>query len=361
MGGAMTDHILLVLNFGSTSTKLAVFDDDACRFSLTLRHSVADLAPFGDIGEQYAFRRSAIIASLADHGVALRDLTAIVSRGGLLKPIPGGVYAIGEELVADAKSGRYGKHACNLCCEVAFDLGRELGVPAFTVDPPSSDELNDEARVTGLPTIARRSLYHALNQRAIARRFAADLGRDVTGMNLIVVHLGGGISVGAHEGGRVVDVNNAVDGEGPFSPERAGTLPAGDLAALCFSGQHTREEVMRLITGKGGLVAHLGTTDGQELEKRIAAGDEDVRRVVSAMAYHVARAVGAAATVLAGRVDAVVMTGGLAHWTRLVEMISVRVAFLAPIRLYPGEDEIGALAAGALRVLSGEETAKTYG
>ncbi|MDQ2082457.1 butyrate kinase [Xanthobacteraceae bacterium Astr-EGSB] len=357
----MTDHILLVLNFGSTSTKLAVFDDDTCRFSQTLRHGVAELAAFGDIGEQYAFRRSAIIACLADHGVALRDLTAIVSRGGLLKPIPGGVYAIGEELVADAKSGRYGRHACNLCCEVAFDLGRELGVPAYTVDPPSSDELIDEARVTGLPVIARRSLYHALNQRAIARRLAADLGRDVTEMNIIVVHLGGGISVGAHQGGRVVDVNNAVDGEGPFSPERAGTLPAGDLAALCFSGRHGREEVMRLITGKGGLVAHLGTTDGQELEKRIAAGDDAVRRVVSAMAYNVAKAVGAAATVLAGRIDAIVMTGGLAHWTRLVEMISTRVAFLAPISLYPGEDEIGALAAGALRVLSGQETAKTYG
>jgi butyrate kinase len=357
----MTNHILLVLNFGSTSTKIAVFDDDTCRFSQTLRHCANDLAPFAAIRDQYAFRKAAIVAGLAEHGVGLDDLTAIVSRGGLLKPIPGGVYAIDEALVADARSGRFGSHACNLCCEIAFDLGREFGVPALTVDPPSSDELVEEARVTGLPEIARRSLYHALNQRAIARRAAADLGRAVTELNLIVVHLGGGISVGAHERGRVIDVNNAVDGEGPFSPERAGTLPASDLVTLCFSGRHSRAEVMKLLAGKGGLVAHLGTTDGEALERRIAGGDADAHRIVSAMAYNVAKAIGAAATVLAGRVDAIVITGGLAHWKRLVEMISTRVAFLAPSRLYPGEDEIGALAAGALRVLSGQEAAKTYG
>jgi butyrate kinase len=357
----MTNHTLLVLNLGSTSTKLAVFDGATERFSQTLRHAVAELAPFPDIHDQYAFRKSAILACLAAHGCDLDGLTAVVSRGGTLKPMPGGVYAISEELVADARSGRFGKHACNLGCEIAFDIARELGVPALTVDPPSSDEMCDEARVTGLPGIARRSLYHALNQRAIARRLAADLGKNPSDLDAIVVHLGGGISVGAHHKGRVVDVNNALDGDGPFSPERAGTLPAGDVVALCFSGRHTRDELTKMLAGKGGLVAHVGTTDGQELEKRIAAGDEGARRAVAAMAFGVAKAIGAAAAVLSGRVDAIAITGGLAHWSRLVEMIRERVAFIAPIRLYPGEDEIGALAEGALRVLDGEEAAQTYG
>jgi butyrate kinase len=356
----MTNNILLVLNLGSTSTKLAAFAGDVCRFTETIRHTAAELAPFADIRDQYAFRKAAILACLDGHGLGLQDLTAIVSRGGLFAPMPGGVYAIDDKLAADARSSRYGKHACNLSCEIAFDLARELGIPALTVDPVTSDELCDEARFTGLPQIRRRSIYHALNQRAIARRLAADLGKTTTDVNAIVVHLGGGISVGAHERGRVIDVNNALDGDGPFSPERAGTLPAGDLIALCFSGRHTREDLMKLLAGKGGLVAHLGTTDGQELEKRIVAGDADARRAVAAMAFGIAKAIGAAACVLSGRVDAIAMTGGLAHWQRLVEMISQRVAFIAPIRLYPGEDEIGALAAGALRVLAGEERAKSY-
>lgn len=357
----MTNHILLVLNLGSTSTKLAAFDGKTCRFSDTLRHAVTELAPFPDIHDQYAFRKSAILASLAAHNVDLTQLTAVVSRGGTLKPMPGGVYKISESLVADARSGRFGKHACNLGCEIAFDIARELGLPALTVDPPSSDELCDEARFTGLPGIKRRSLYHALNQRAIAHRLAADLKKSPAEVNAIVVHLGGGISVGAHAQGRVIDVNNALDGDGPFSPERAGTLPAGDVVAMSLSGRHSREDLMKMLAGKGGLVALVGTTDGQELEKRIAAGDEAARAAVSAMAFAIAKAIGAAAAVLAGRVDAIAITGGLAHWKRLVEMISARVAFIAPIRLYPGEDEIGALAEGALRVLSGEETAKSYG
>lgn len=358
---AMTDHRLLVLNLGSTSTKVAAYAGAACLFSDTIRHSVDELAPFKEISQQHDFRKGVVLDRLRAHGLDLDGFTAIVSRGGLIKPMPGGVYRIGPELVADAKSGRYGQHACNLGCEIAFNLASELGVTALTVDPPISDDLCDEARVTGLPELERRSVYHALNQRAIALRLAADLGKKPAELNAIVVHLGGGISVGAHARGRVVDVNNCLDGDGPFSPERAGTLPAGDLIALCFSGQYTQGELQKRLAGKGGLAAHLGTTDGQEIEARIVDGDEMARATLTAMAYHIAKEIGAAACVLSGQVDAIAVTGGLANWSRLVGLVEARVRFIAPVRLYPGEDEIGALAAGALRVLAGEETAKTYG
>ncbi len=356
----MTDTTLLVLNLGSTSTKLAVFAGEKCLFSETVRHSVDDLKPFKSISEQHDFRKSAVLKRLRAHGIDPRHLTAIVSRGGLLKPIPAGVYEIGPALAADARSGRYGQHACNLGCEIAFNLGCELGIPALTVDPPTCDDMCDEARYSGIPQIARRSVYHALNQRAIARRLAADLGKAPAGLNAIIAHLGGGISVAAHAHGKVVDVNNALDGDGPFSPERAGTVPAGDLAALCFSGSYSREQVQRLLCGKGGLVAHLETTDGQEVESRIARGDSKAQKTVEAMAYQVAKEIGAAACVLSGEVDAIALTGGLAHWSRLVTLISDRVRFLAPVLLYPGEDEIGALASGALRALAGEATVKAY-
>lgn len=357
----MTDSTLLVLNLGSTSTKIAVYVGDTCQFSDTIRHTVAELAPFAEIRDQYAFRKAAILACLADHGVGVGDLTAIVSRGGLFAPMPAGCYAISDKLAEDARTSRFGTHACNLSCEIAFDLGRERGIPALTVDPVTSDELCDEARFSGLPQIRRRSIYHALNQKAIARRLADDLAKNVDELSAIVVHLGGGISIGAHTGGRVIDVNNALDGDGPFSPERAGTLPAGDLVALCFSGQYAHDDIKKMLCGKGGLVAHLGTTDGEALEARIAAGDVAVRKTVEAMAYHIAKEIGAAASVLYGQVDAIAVTGGLAHWTRLVNLIKARVRFIAPVRVYPGEDEIGALAQGALRVLAGEEAAKIYG
>jgi butyrate kinase len=274
--------------------------------------------------------------------------------------MPCGVYTIGPALVADARSGRYGQHVCNLGCEIAFNLGNELGIPALTVDPPTSDELCDEARFSGLPQIGRRTVWHALNQGAIAHRLAQDLGKTRADINAVIAHLGGGISVGAHARGRVVDVNNCLDGDGPFSPERAGSLPTGDLIGLCFSGRYSRADLMKLLAGQGGLVAHLGTTDGKELERRIAAGDSKVKITIEAMAYQVAKEIGAAASVLKGQVDAIALTGGLAHWSRLVGLISERVTFIAPVKLYPGEDEIGALAAGALRVLAGEETAKEY-
>lgn len=357
----MTATTLLVLNLGSTSTKAAAFAGEKCLFSETVRHSVDDLKPFKSISEQHDFRKTAVLKLLRAHGLDPRDLTAIVSRGGLLKPIPAGVYEIGPDLVADARSGKYGQHACNLGCEIAFNLGRELGIPALTVDPPTCDDMCDEARFTGIPQISRRSVWHALNQRAIARRLAADLGKAPTGLNAVIAHLGGGISVGAHARGRVIDVNNCLDGDGPFSPERAGSLPTADLIAMCFSGSYSRDEILKLICGKGGMVAYLGTIDGQDVESRIARGDTKAQKTVEAMAYQVAKEIGAAACVLSGEVDAIALTGGLAHWSRLVTLISDRVRFIAPVRLYPGEDEIGALAAGALRALAGEEATKRYG
>jgi butyrate kinase len=356
----MPEKILLVINLGSTSTKVAVFADETSLFSETVRHSADDLSPFRTIPEQHAFRKSAILDLLERHGFDLRRVTAVVSRGGLLKPVPCGVYVIESALVADATSGRYGQHVCNLGCAIAFDLGREIGVPALTVDPPTCDELCDVARLSGLPQIERRTVWHALNQGAIARRLAADLGKTRAEINAVIAHLGGGVSIGAHERGRVIEVNNCLDGDGPFSPERAGSLPTGGLISMCFSGAYSREEIFKLIAGKGGMVAYLGTIDGPEVEARIERGDDKARAVVEAMAYQVAKEIGAASCALAGAVDAIALTGGLANWSRLVTLISARVRFIAPVRLYPGEDEIGALAAGALRALSGEETAKRY-
>ena len=356
----MTDQLLLVLNPGSTSTKVAIFADDKCLVSTTLRHSAEDLAKYRDISEQYEFRRNAVLQFVREKGFDLSKFTAIVARGGTVKPIPGGVYAIGPEFVADANSGRYGKHATNVGCAIALDLGRELNVPVLTVDPPMSDELCDEARYSGIPQIKRFSSYHALNQKAICRKLASDLGRKPEELNAIVVHLGGGISVGAHCRGRVIDVNNALDGDGPFSPERAGSLPVGDLIDLCFSGTYSRDDMRKLVSGKGGLVAYLGTTDGQELEKRIESGDDLARKTVEAMAYQVAKEIGAAACVLSGKVEAIALTGGLANWSRLVSLIKSRVQFIAPIHVYPGEDEIGSLVAGALRVLQGKENVRSY-
>lgn len=356
----MKDALLLVINPGSTSTKVAIFSGDQCTVSTTLRHSAEELSKFRDIAEQYDFRRKAILDFVRDKGFDLAKFTAVVARGGTVKPIPSGAYKITAEFVADANSGAYGKHATNVGCAIAHDLGEELKIPALTLDPPVSDELCDEARFSGIPQIARVSSYHALNQKAILRRLAADLGKKPEEIDAIVVHLGGGISVGAHRHGRTIDVNNALDGDGPFSPERAGSLPVGDLIDLCFSSKYSRDEMRKLISGKGGLVAYLGTTDGLEIDKRIAAGDQTARKTIEAMAYQVAKEIGAAACVLSGKAEAIAFTGGLANWTYLVDLLKARVQFLAPIYVYPGEDEIGSLAAGALRVLRGEEKAKSY-
>lgn len=351
---------ILIINPGSTSTKIAVYKDETPLFSENLKHSTADLAKFGSLWDQYDFRKKAIINAVAASGFSLNDFVAVVSRGGTVKPILGGTYLINASLAADAKSGLYGSHACNVGCQIAFDLGRQYGIDALTVDPPACDELSPEARYSGIPLIERRSSYHALNQKAIARKLARDLNKKYAELQAIVVHLGGGISVGAHCLGKVIDVNNALDGDGPFSPERSGALPVGDLIRMCYSQQYTRDEMLGFINGKGGLVAYLQTTDGLDIEERIRSGDRKAQETIQAMAYQVAKEIGAAAAVLKGRAEAIALTGGLANWKRLVELIAERVAFIAPLYLYPGENEMESLALGALRYLRGEETVQVY-
>lgn len=357
----MTTHYILCINPGSTSTKVAVFANEQLLLEDSLSHSTAELAPFARIGEQYAFRRQVITDFLAARGFDIKQLGAVVGRGGLLKPIASGTYRVTDAMVRDLTAAKRGEHASNLGGLLARDLADILGIPAFIVDPVVVDELQSEARLSGHPAIERRSIFHALNQKAVAKRYALARGAEYTSLNFIVAHLGGGISVGAHCKGKVVDVNNALDGEGPFSPERSGGLPSGDLAKLCFSGKYSHEDVKKMLTGQGGLVAYLGTNDGREVRRRMEAGDNQAGLVFKAMAYQVAKEIGAMAAVLCGQVDVIILTGGLAYdQTYLVPWITDAVGFIAPIEVMPGEGEMTALCAGGLCVLRGEETARIY-
>ncbi len=354
-------HKLLVINPGSTSTKIAIFEDEHLILEQVLRHSGQELAKYERVVDQFEFRKEAVMKALETAGIQVAELSAVVGRGGVIRPIPGGTYRVNETMLADLRDISLGEHASDLGGLLAHDIAKESGIPAFIVDPVVVDELNEVARLSGSPLMQRKSIFHALNQKAIARRAAQDLGKEYEDANLVVAHLGGGISVGAHLRGRVVDVNNALDGEGPFSPERSGGLPALALAKLCLSGQYTEAEVRRLIVGRGGLMAYLGTNDAREVVRRIEQGDEQARLVYEAMSYQIAKEIGSAATVLRGIVDAIVLTGGLAYdQTYLVEWIRQRVQYIAPVLVYPGEDELLALAQGALRVLNGQEVAREY-
>ncbi len=360
-------HRLLVINPGSTSSKVAVYDDEQPLFVETLRHSSDDLARFAHILDQFDLRLQAIRDLLEARGITLDSLSAVVGRGGLLAPIPSGTYRVTARMVERlAERDKEREHASNLGALLAQHLAGSAGLPAFIVDPVCVDEFDDIARVAGLPEIERKSLSHALNLKAVSRRAAADLGRPYEELNLVVVHLGGGISVTAHRQGRMVDVNQALDGTGPFSPERSGGLPVGDVARMCFGvppyqDLHlTYDQMFKKIAGRGGLVAHLGTNSAVEVEQRIAAGDGHARLIYEAMAYQIAKEIGAMATVLEGRVDAIVVSGGVAHSVMLLAWIKERVGWIAPLRVYPGEDEMLALAQGVLRVLRGEEEARDY-
>lgn len=356
----MKKFLLLVINPGSTSTKLAVFRDNEPVYTETLRHSREDLEAYPGLDGQFAYRRRLVLEALEKSGVKPADLDAVVGRGGLLKPIPGGTYLVNEAMLADLRAQKRGAHASNLGGLVARSIADALGIPAYIVDPVGVDEKEPLSRISGMPENPRESLFHALNQKAVARRAAQDLGKEYTDINLIVAHLGGGISVGAHARGRVIDVNDALAGDGPFTPERSGGLPVGKLVEMCYSGLYTKEEMMQKIVGSGGLAAYLGTTDALAVESRIAGGDQEARLVYEAMAYQVAREIGACAAVLKGDVAAVVITGGIAHSRMLVAWIEERVRFIAPVRVYPGEHEMEALAAGGLRVLAGLEKAQNY-
>lgn len=360
-------HRVLVINPGSTSTKVAVYEDEQPLFMETLRCTSEEVAAYSHILDQYDCRLKSVLDLLKAAAIPLTSLSAVVGRGGLLRPIPSGTYLVNETMVAELRNRRKEReHASNLGALLAHEVANRVGVPAFIVDPVCVDEFDELARISGLPEIERKSLSHALNLKATARHAAEDLGKAYSELNLVVVHLGGGISVTAHRRGQMVDVNQALDGTGPFAPERAGGLPVGDVVRMSFGVAPyadlnlTYDEMLRKLAGQGGLVAHLGTNSAAEVEQRIAAGDNHARLIYEAMAYQIAKEIGGMATVLCGDVDAIVITGGVAHSTMLLGWVEPRVAWIAPVLVYPGEDEMLALAQGALRILRGEEPARDY-
>lgn len=356
----MEKYNLLVINPGSTSTKIGLFQNDKILFEETLRHPVEELDIFDKITDQFEFRKDIILNALEKNNIEIKEINAIVGRGGLLKPIEGGTYEVNENMLNDLKIGISGEHASNLGGILAYEIAKEIGVKAFIVDPVVVDELQDLARISGMKGIVRMSIFHALNQKAVARRYAKSIGKKYEDLNLIVAHLGGGISIGAHNHGKVIDVPNALDGEGPFSPERSGGLPVGSLIKLCYSGECTLKEVIKRVKGNGGLVSYLGTNDAREVEKMIEHGDEYAELIYHAMAYQVAKEIGSAATVLMGKVDAIILTGGIAYSKLFTNWIEEMVSFISKVIIYPGEDELMALAEGGLRVLRGEEEGKKY-
>lgn len=350
---------ILAINPGSTSTKVALYDEERPLLDLTLRHSTEEITRFENVAAQLDWRRDLILAALQEHKFDIHDLAVVIGRGGLVHPIPSGVYEVNEAMKHDLRRTEE-EHASNLGGLIASDIAAEVGVKAYIADPVVVDELDDVARLSGLPDCPRRSIFHALNQKATARVHCRRVGVAYEQVNLVVAHLGGGISVAAHRRGQVVDVNNALDGDGPFAPERAGALPAAGLADLCFSGRYTRAEIQKLFAGKGGMVAHLGTNSVMDTIQRMKEGDTHAQLVMRAMAYTVAKQIGAMAAALKGEVDAVVLTGGIAHSPIITDYISEHCAFIAPIAIYPGENELEALAGNALAVLRGEVTPKVY-
>lgn len=349
---------ILVINPGSTSTKLAVYEDEKPVWMAGAHHPVNELSMFQRINEQYPYRKEFILKRLAADGQAL-SFNAVIGRGGLLKPLEGGVYRVNERMKKDLLNASM-EHACNLGGLLADDIAQACQCPAFIADPVVVDELQPVARYSGMPEIARHSVFHALNSKAVARRFAAQKGKSYESMDLIVAHLGGGISVGAHKHGRVIDVNNALNGDGPFSTERAGTVPAGQFAELCFSGRYSLEQVKQMIHGKGGLTAYLGTNDMITISAHAEQGDEPWKSVLDAMLYTVSKQIGAMFVALKGHADAIILTGGIAHSRYCVESISEQVCFLAPVVVFPGEGEMESLAYNALGALRGELKVKEY-
>jgi len=354
-------NLILTINPGSTSTKIAVFENAKQVFVKNIKHSSEDIAQFEKITDQYDYRKKIIMQELKDANIDISKIRVIVGRGGAVKPIKSGIYTVNKALKEDLQKGILGQHASNLGGLIADDIAKSLiDAKAYIADPVVVDELEPLARISGHPEFERISIFHALNQKAIARSHAKSISKKYEDLNLIVVHLGGGISVGAHKKGNVIDVNQALDGEGPFSPERSGTLPVGALAKLCFSGKYTFDEVKKMITGNGGYVAYLGTNDAYEVEKRAEAGDEKAVLMQNAMAYQVAKEIGAMSTVLKGEVDAILLTGGIAYSKPFVEAVKERISHLAEVFVYPGEDEMRALAMNGLMVLEGETEPMVY-
>jgi len=356
----MKSFKILVINPGSTSTKIAVYENDKEIFEATLRHHTEELEKFDTVADQFEFRKDVILRTLSDNNINVDEFSAISTRGGGLKPIEGGTYKVCETILEDSKTARFGEHASNLACLIGDEIAKDLNIPVFLTDPPVVDELDEIARQTGIEGMVRRSRFHALNQKAVARKGFEELGKTYTDGNCIVAHLGGGVSVSAHRNGHVIDTNDAYMGAGPMTPERAGTVESGEIIKMCFSGKYTLKEIKKILVGKGGLTSRLGTSDAREVSERVKNGDKKAEMVYSAMAYQVSKEIGNMATVLKGDVDFIAITGGIAYSTEFVQWISERVSFIAPIRVYPGEFEMSALALATLRVLNKEEVAKSY-
>ncbi len=352
---------ILAINPGSTSTKIAVYENDKSVFLKTIRHTSEELEQFKKVSEQFEFRKKLIVQELKNADIHIEELNAVVGRGGLMKPVEGGVYEVNDALKKDLEIGVMGEHASNLGGLIALDMVKNIpNARAFVANPVVVDEMEEVARISGHPKFKRLSIFHALNHKAIAREYTRKRGVLYKDVNLIIAHLGGGISVGAHRKGRVIDVNNALDGEGPFSPERSGVLPTGQLIEACFSGDYTKEQVKKMIVGEGGLMAYFGTNSSYEIEQRAKGGDQKAQLIEEAMAYQIGKAIGEMSAVLKGEVDAILITGGIAHNKQLVEYIRGMVSFVAPVFVYPGEDEMSALAMNGLMVLRGEVLCKEY-
>ncbi|WP_313164884.1 butyrate kinase [Sedimentibacter sp.] len=355
------NHLLLIMNLGSTSTKVAIYKNKECLHQDTIRHD-KDTAfrALNDIWEQYDFRKNVITDFVHQCKYKLSDFNYIISRGAPVKAMNSGTYRINEAMVNDAKSRLYGNHPCGVGCAIALDLADELNIIALTVDAPCIDEFIPQSRYTGWKDVYRKSFYQALNQKAVGRKLANELNRDYNDLNAVIVHMGGGMSIAAHHKGKVEDVNNGLDGDGPMAPERAGTLPAGEVLKYAYSGKYTYEQLYKMINGKGGLFSLLGTTDCKEIEQMIADGDKNAKEIYDAMIYQIAKSIGSAAITLKGEVDAIAFTGGLAYSEYIVNEISEWCSFIAPIHLFPGENEIESLAEGALSAISGELSIQNY-
>jgi butyrate kinase len=357
----MTKRLILAINPGSTSTKFGLFEEETLVFEKTLRHTPDELSGFARITDQFGFRKDLILKELISRGINFNDIAAVVGRGGLIKPIESGVYIVNDEMKKDLISSPLGEHASNLGGLIADDIASSLeSAKAFIVDPVVVDELQPVARLSGHPEISRLSIFHALNHKAVARSYAASIGKKYEDLNLIIAHMGGGISIGAHYKGKVIDVNNAFGGEGPFSPERSGGLPSSQLVDLCFSGKYTKPEIKAMLVGKGGMLAYLGTNNFKEVCEMAETGNDKATLIRDAASYQIGKEIGAMAAVLKGKVDAIILTGGMAYQESNIKSLKSMIDFIARVVVFPGEDELKALAFNGLLALKNEIRIKTY-
>ncbi len=357
----MENNLILAVNPGSTSTKFALFKGEEVLFEMTLRHEKDEIERYDKMTDQFSFRKNMIVDALNEKGIDISTIDAVVGRGGLVNPIESGIYEVNDLMVLHLTEAINGEHASNLGALIARDIAREYpGIKAYIVDPVVVDEMEPVARLAGHPLFSRKSIFHALNQKAVARIYAASQGRRYEDMNLVIAHMGGGISVGAHRKGRVIDVNNALNGDGPYSPERSGGLPAGQLADLCFSGKYTHKEIKSMITGRGGMVAYLGTNSFKDICEKAEAGDCESERIRTGASYQIGKEIGAMVAVLNGDVDAIILTGGMAYQKNNTEKIAEMVSSFAPVVVYPGEDELKALAYNGLLAITGKVEVKDY-